>query len=130
MLLSGATESLYNFWPIWFHDLSFLVLHICSWGPVIHSGILTRIPAIFNRRLSSEWQNRQFFFSPFFVEVAVLPYLTMASTPAATTTKQQANTDLMQATKSDDEAQVIAATSVLTTKQQPIFLSCGGNEIG
>ncbi len=45
----------------------------------------------------------------------------MASTSAATTTKQQANTHLMQATKSDDEAQVIAATSVVTTKQQPIF---------
>ncbi|KAH8960383.1 hypothetical protein BDL97_06G129400 [Sphagnum fallax] len=43
----------------------------------------------------------------------------MASTSAATTTKQQANTDLMDATKSDDEAQFIAATSVLTTKQQP-----------
>ncbi len=45
----------------------------------------------------------------------------MASTSAATTTKQQANTDLMEPTKSDDEAQVIAATSVVTTKQQPIF---------
>jgi hypothetical protein len=79
------------------------------------------IPAIFKRRLSSEWQIRQFFFSPLFVEVAVLPYLTMTSTSAATTTKQQANTDLMEATKSDDEAQVIAETSGVTTKQQPIL---------
>ncbi|KAH8960382.1 hypothetical protein BDL97_06G129300 [Sphagnum fallax] len=45
----------------------------------------------------------------------------MASTSAATTTKQQANTDLMDATKSDDEAQFIAPTSVLSTKQQPIL---------
>jgi ankyrin repeat protein len=45
----------------------------------------------------------------------------MASTSAATTTKQDANTDLMEATKSDDEAQVIAATSVVATRQQPIL---------
>ncbi|CAK9275452.1 unnamed protein product, partial [Sphagnum jensenii] len=45
----------------------------------------------------------------------------MASNSVATTTKQQANTDLMDATKSGDEAQFIAATSVLTTKQQPIL---------
>jgi hypothetical protein len=31
MLLSGARESLYNFWPIWFDGLSFLVL---SWWRV------------------------------------------------------------------------------------------------
>jgi ankyrin repeat protein len=45
----------------------------------------------------------------------------MASTSPATTTKQQANTYLMEPTTSDDEAQVIAATSLVTTKQQPIF---------
>jgi hypothetical protein len=45
----------------------------------------------------------------------------MASTSAATTPKQQTNTDLVNATKSDDEDQFIAATSVLTTKQQPIL---------
>jgi hypothetical protein len=28
MLLSAARESLYNFWPVWFDGLSFLVLHI------------------------------------------------------------------------------------------------------
>jgi hypothetical protein len=54
MLLSAARESLYNFWPIWFDSLSFLLLHIWSWGPLIDSGILRRIPAIFKRRLSSE----------------------------------------------------------------------------
>jgi hypothetical protein len=37
------------------------------------------------------------------------------------TTKQQPIFDHVEATKSDDEAQVIAATSVVTTKQQPIF---------
>ncbi|KAH9560922.1 hypothetical protein CY35_06G133900 [Sphagnum magellanicum] len=45
----------------------------------------------------------------------------MASASAATTTKQQANTYLMEPTTSDDETQVMAATSVVTTKQQPIF---------
>ncbi|KAH9560934.1 hypothetical protein CY35_06G135100 [Sphagnum magellanicum] len=43
----------------------------------------------------------------------------MASASAATTTKQQANTYLMEPTTSDDE--VMAATSAVTTKQQPIF---------
>jgi ankyrin repeat protein len=82
---------------------------------------LTRIPAIFKKRLSSEWQNRQFFFPHRFVEVAVIPYLTMASASAATTTKQQANTYLVEPTTSDDETQVMAATSVVTTQQQPMF---------
>jgi hypothetical protein len=45
----------------------------------------------------------------------------MGSTSAATTTKQQANIYLMEPTASDDETQVMAATSVMTTKQQPIF---------
>jgi len=45
----------------------------------------------------------------------------MASTSPATTTKQQANTYLVEPTKSDDETQVMAAPSVVTTKQQPIF---------
>ncbi|KAH9560938.1 hypothetical protein CY35_06G135500 [Sphagnum magellanicum] len=45
----------------------------------------------------------------------------MASTSVATTTKEQANTYLMEPTTSDDETQVMAATSVVTTKQQPIF---------
>ncbi len=45
----------------------------------------------------------------------------MASTSAATTIKQQANTCLMEPTRSDDKAQVVAATSVVTTKQEPIF---------
>ncbi|KAH9560931.1 hypothetical protein CY35_06G134800 [Sphagnum magellanicum] len=43
----------------------------------------------------------------------------MASASAATTTKQQANTYLMEPTTSDDE--VMAATSAVTTKQEPIF---------
>jgi ankyrin repeat protein len=45
----------------------------------------------------------------------------MASTSAATTTKHQAHTYLMEPTTSDDDSQVMAATSVVTTKQQPIF---------
>jgi len=45
----------------------------------------------------------------------------MGSTSPATTTKQRANTYLLEPTTSDDETQVMAATSVVTTKQQPIF---------
>ncbi|CAK9230867.1 unnamed protein product [Sphagnum troendelagicum] len=44
----------------------------------------------------------------------------MASTSAATTTKHQANTYLMEPTTSDDDSQVMGATSVVTTKHQPI----------
>jgi len=84
------------------------------WNLDAHSG---------NFQEKIEWcvAKSEVFSSPLFVEVAVLPYLTMASASAATTTKQQANTYLMEPTTSDDETQVMAATSVVTTKQQSIF---------
>jgi hypothetical protein len=44
-------------------------------------------------------------------------YLNVASTSAATT-KQQANLDITEAAKSDDDAKAAAATSVATTNQQ------------
>ncbi len=44
-------------------------------------------------------------------------YLNMASTSAATT-KQQANLDIAEAAKSDDDAKAAAATSVATTNQE------------
>jgi len=44
-------------------------------------------------------------------------YLNTASTSAATTT-QQANLDITEAAKSDDDAKAAAATSVATTKQE------------
>ncbi|CAK9275421.1 unnamed protein product [Sphagnum jensenii] len=45
----------------------------------------------------------------------------MALSSTATTTKQQANTYLIEPTTSDDEAHVVVATSVVTTNQHPSF---------
>ncbi|CAK9230835.1 unnamed protein product [Sphagnum troendelagicum] len=45
----------------------------------------------------------------------------MALSSTATTTKQQANTYLIEPITSDDEAHVVAATSVVTTNQHPSF---------